>query len=160
MLAVVTDPYDASTGEELPKLRADVVTVTRDDPAHNNVGAVVAGQRGDVRVVRGPGEYEMGGVFITGVAMKADGKKGAEVQRGTVYTFNFDGLTVVHLGGLSFVPSQAQVEALERGVYHGLYRALGHAGVMLEFHRTDGTGPSTGHVCGRDGKGGPEALKC
>ncbi len=113
MLAVVTDPYDASTGEELPKLRADVVTVTRDDPAHNNVGAVVAGQRGDVRVVRGPGEYEMGGVFITGVAMKADGKKGAEVQRGTVYTFNFDGLTVVHLGGLSFVPSQAQVEALE-----------------------------------------------
>ncbi len=112
-LTVVTDPFDASTGEEPPKLRADVVTITRDDPAHNNISAVVGAQRGDVRIVRGPGEYEMGGVFITGVAMKAEAKKGAAAERGTVYTFNFDGLTVVHLGGLSFVPSQAQVEALE-----------------------------------------------
>lgn len=113
MLAVVADPFDASTGEEPPKLRADVVTITRDDPAHNNISAVVGAQRGDVRIVRGPGEYEMGGVFITGVSMKADAKKAGPTQRGTVYTFNFDGLTVVHLGGLSFVPSQAQVEALE-----------------------------------------------
>jgi L-ascorbate metabolism protein UlaG (beta-lactamase superfamily) len=113
MLAVVADPFDASTGDEPPKLRADVVTITRDDPAHNNISAVVGAQRGDVRVVRGPGEYEMGGVFITGVSMKGEAKKGSDVQRGTVYTFNFDGLTVAHLGGLSFVPSQAQVEALE-----------------------------------------------
>ncbi|MCL4507299.1 MAG: MBL fold metallo-hydrolase [Chloroflexi bacterium] len=112
-LTVVTDPFDASTGEEPPKLRADVVTITRDDPAHNNISAVVGAQRGDVRIVRGPGEYEMGGVFITGVSMKSETKKGAAGERGTVYTFNFDGLTVVHLGGLSFVPSQAQVEALE-----------------------------------------------
>ena len=113
MLAVVADPFDASTGDEPPKLRADVVTITRDDPAHNNVSAVVGAQRGDVRIVRGPGEYEMGGVFITGVSMKTESKKGMPLQHGTVYTFNFDGLTVVHLGGLSFVPSQAQVEALE-----------------------------------------------
>lgn len=112
-LTVVTDPFDASTGEEPPKLRADVVTIARDDPAHNNISAVVGAQRGDVRIVRGPGEYEMGGVFITGVSMKSETKKGAAAERGTVYTFNFDGLTVVHLGGLSFVPSQAQVEALE-----------------------------------------------
>lgn len=113
MLTVVADPFDASTGDEPPKLRADVVTITREDPAHNNIGAVIGAQRGDVRVVRGPGEYEMGGVFITGVSMKGEAKKGLPTQRGTVYTYNFDGLTVVHLGGLSFVPSQAQVEALE-----------------------------------------------
>ncbi len=112
-LAVITDPYDPSTGEELAKLRADVITISRDDPAHNNINAVVGAQRGDVRVVRGPGEYEMGGVFITGVAMRSDGKKGAPVQQGTVYSFFFEGLSVVHLGGLSFVPPQAQIDALE-----------------------------------------------
>jgi L-ascorbate metabolism protein UlaG (beta-lactamase superfamily) len=112
-LTVVTDPYDESTGQEPPKLRADVVTISRDDPAHNNITAVVGAQRGDVRIVRGPGEYEMGGVFITGVSMKSETKKGALPQRGTVYSFNFEGLNVVHLGGLSFVPSQAQIDALE-----------------------------------------------
>ena len=112
-LAVVTDPFDASTGEEPPKLRADVVTISRDDPAHNNITAIVGAQRGDVRIVRGPGEYEMGGVFITGVSMKSEAKKGTTPQRGTVYSFFFEGLSVVHLGGLSFVPSQAQIDALE-----------------------------------------------
>ena len=112
-LTVVTDPFDASTGQEPPKLRADVVTISRDDPAHNNITAVVGAQRGDVRIVRGPGEYEMGGVFITGVAMKSEVKKGVAPQRSTVYVFNFEGLNVLHLGGLSFVPSQAQIDALE-----------------------------------------------
>ena len=112
-LTVVTDPFDASTGQEPPKLRADVVTISRDDPAHNNITAVVGAQRGDVRIVRGPGEYEMGGVFVTGVTMKSEVKKGVAPLRGTVYSFNFDGLNVLHLGGLSFVPAQAQIEALE-----------------------------------------------
>lgn len=40
-LAVVTDPFDASTGMEPPKLKADVVTVSRDNPAHNNINAII-----------------------------------------------------------------------------------------------------------------------
>lgn len=108
-LAVVTDPYEAK-GDAL-KLKADVVTVSRDDASHNNVNAIIGAQRGDVRKITGPGEYEIGGVFITGVAMKPDKK--SEVPKTTVYAFNFDGLTVAHLGGLSFVPTQSQIDALE-----------------------------------------------
>jgi L-ascorbate metabolism protein UlaG (beta-lactamase superfamily) len=108
-LAVVTDPYEAK-GDGL-KLKADVVTVSRDDAQHNNVNAIVGAQRGDVRKITGPGEYEMGGVFITGVAMKPDKK--TEAPNTTVYAFNFDGLTVAHLGGLAFVPTQSQIDALE-----------------------------------------------
>jgi len=111
-LTVVTDPFDAKTGMEPPKLKADVVTMSKvDDPKSGNVNAIVGAQRGDVRKIIGPGEYELGGVFITGVAMKSD-KKGAEGKT-TVYAFNFDGLTVAHLGGLSFVPTQSQIDALE-----------------------------------------------
>jgi len=110
-LAVVTDPFDGSAGMEPPKLKADVVTISKvDDPKSNNISAIVGAQRGDVRKITGPGEYEMGGVFITGVAMKADKKS---TEKTTVYAFNFDGLTVAHLGGLSFVPTQSQIDALE-----------------------------------------------
>lgn len=110
-LTVVTDPYDKSVGDELGKLKADVITISRDAPAHNNANAIVGAQRGDVKQVAGPGEYEIGGVFITGVAMKNAKSEGK--QKSTAYAFNFDGLNVVHLGGLSFVPSQSQVDALE-----------------------------------------------
>ncbi len=110
-LAVVTDPFDGSAGMEPPKLKADVVTISNvDDPKANNTNAIIGAQRGDVRKITGPGEYEMGGVFITGVSMKADKKS---VEKTTVYAFNFDGLTVAHLGGLSFVPTQSQIDALE-----------------------------------------------
>ncbi|MCS6773107.1 MAG: MBL fold metallo-hydrolase [Anaerolineae bacterium] len=111
-IAIVTDPYTPANGSDLPKLRADVVTISRDDPLHNNINAVAGAQRGDVRRITGPGEYEIGGVFIIGVAMRPE-KKGAAASRSTVYAFNFDGLTIAHLGGLSFVPTQAQIDALE-----------------------------------------------
>jgi len=112
VLAVVTDPFgpDAGLGD-LPKLRADVVTISRDDPRHNYASAVASAQRGEVYKVTGPGEYEIGGVFIIGVAMRPERKSNS--QKCTVYAFNFDGLTVAHLGGLSFVPSQSQIDALE-----------------------------------------------
>lgn len=110
-LAIVTDPFSASVGIEPPKLKADVVTISRDDPRHNNIQAIVGAQRGDVRKITGPGEYEIGGVFITGIAMRPD-KKSSD-PKCTVYAFNFDGLSVAHLGGLSFVPTQSQIDALE-----------------------------------------------
>jgi L-ascorbate metabolism protein UlaG (beta-lactamase superfamily) len=111
MLTVVTDPYEPGSGEDPLKLKADVITISREEPGHNYVNAVVGAQRGDVRALRGPGEYEMGGVFITGVAMRAD--HDAATARSTVYSFYYDGLNVVHLGGLPFVPTQAQIDALE-----------------------------------------------
>jgi L-ascorbate metabolism protein UlaG (beta-lactamase superfamily) len=112
VLAVVADPFapDAGLGE-LPRLKADVVTISCDDPRHNNINAVAGMQRGEVYKVTGPGEYEIGGVFIIGAAMRPERKSHA--QKCTVYAFNFDGLIVAHLGGLSFVPSQSQIDALE-----------------------------------------------
>jgi L-ascorbate metabolism protein UlaG (beta-lactamase superfamily) len=108
-LTVVTDPFN---GKDAPSgLKADVITISRDDDDHNNITAVSGAQRGDVRQITGPGEYEMGGVFITGIPMKpSDAKAG---KKCTVYAFNFDGMTVAHLGGLTFVPTQQQIDALE-----------------------------------------------
>jgi L-ascorbate metabolism protein UlaG (beta-lactamase superfamily) len=110
MASVVTDPYDPQVvGYDPGKLRADVVTVSCDKPAHNYVKAI----RGKAFEIIGPGEYEVGGVFITGVLINGSKKKKAEEGfRNTVYVIDFNGLKIVHLGELNNVPSQTEVEGL------------------------------------------------
>lgn len=106
LAAVVTDPFDSSVGLPAPKLKADVITVSHDAPGHNHLAAV----KGERRVIQGAGEYEIGGVFITGIAMNLPDS--ANGRTNTLYVFDFDGLTVAHLGDLAFVPSQPQIEDL------------------------------------------------
>jgi L-ascorbate metabolism protein UlaG (beta-lactamase superfamily) len=110
MASVVTDPYDPQiVGYDPGKLRADVVTVSCDKPAHNYVKAI----RGKAFEIIGPGEYEVGGVFITGVLI--NGSKKTKVEdgfRNTVYVIDYSGLKIVHLGELNNVPSQTEVEGL------------------------------------------------
>lgn len=108
LATVVTDPFDSSVGLPAPKLRADVITVSHDAPGHNNLAAV----KGERRIVQGPGEFEIGGVFITGIAMNAPAGKGSNGRPNTLYVFDYDGLTVAHLGDLAYVPSQSEIEGL------------------------------------------------
>jgi L-ascorbate metabolism protein UlaG (beta-lactamase superfamily) len=109
MATVVTDPFDYKVaGYDQIKLRADIVTVSHDAPGHNNAQAV----KGKSHVITGPGEFEIGGVFITGVQTNHISKKQADEPRNTLYVFDYGGLNVVHLGDLRRVPSQTEVEAL------------------------------------------------
>jgi L-ascorbate metabolism protein UlaG (beta-lactamase superfamily) len=111
MATVVADPYDSKViGYSALKLKADIVTVSHEAPGHANSDAV----KGTSHVIRGPGEFEIGGVFITGVQTDGGGpgRKGQASPRNTLYVFDYDGITVAHLGDLRQVPSQAEVEAL------------------------------------------------
>jgi L-ascorbate metabolism protein UlaG (beta-lactamase superfamily) len=110
MASVVTDPYDPDVvGMDPGKLRAEIVTISCDKPAHNFVKAI----KGSAFEITGPGEYEIGGVFVTGVRINGSKKKSTEDEvRNTVYVIDYNGLKVVHLGELSSVPSQTEVEGL------------------------------------------------
>jgi L-ascorbate metabolism protein UlaG (beta-lactamase superfamily) len=111
MATVVADPFESkAVGYSPLKLKGDIVTVSHEAPGHNNSEAV----KGTSHVIRGPGEFEIGGVFITGVQTDGagDGKKGETTPRNTLYVFDYEGITVAHLGDLRQVPSQAEVEAL------------------------------------------------
>lgn len=108
MSVVVTDPYDHEVaGFERLNLKADIVTVSHDAPGHNNVNAI----KSKTRVLTGPGEYEIGGVFVTGVRTNGENRKSNE-PRNTLYVFDYDGVTVAHLGDLRRIPSQTEIEAL------------------------------------------------
>jgi len=111
MATVVTDPYDNKSIGYFPlKLKADIVTISHDSPGHNNSEAV----KGASHIIDGPGEFEIGGVFITGVQTDGDGtgKKTKDQTRNTLYVFDYDGLTVAHLGDLKQAPPQNDIEAL------------------------------------------------
>ena len=109
MASVVTDPYDHKVaGLEALKLRAEIVTVSHDAPGHNFVSAV----KGHNRIITGPGEFEIGGVFITGVQTNRRTKSSAKELRNTLYVFDYDGITIAHLGDIQKVPNQTEVENL------------------------------------------------
>lgn len=107
-VTVVTDPYGKDTGYVLPRIRADVVTISHDTPNHSGNRGI----SGNPYVVRGPGEFEIKEAFITGIRTYCDGKKGAERGFNTVYLIEMDGLRVCHLGDLAHLLSQSQVETL------------------------------------------------
>jgi L-ascorbate metabolism protein UlaG (beta-lactamase superfamily) len=107
---VVTDPFDSKAiGYSPLKLRSDIVTVSHDAPGHNNVDSV----KGISHVIDGAGEFEIGSVFITGVQTDGGRKKGREKGTdNTVYVFDYDGITVAHLGDIKQVPTQSEIELL------------------------------------------------
>lgn len=109
MATVVTDPFDHhAAGYEALKLRGEIVTVSHDAPGHNFVSAV----KGRSLVITGPGEFETGGVFITAVQTNGGAKQVEPELRNTLYVFDYDGITIAHLGDLQKVPNQAEIEAL------------------------------------------------
>lgn len=105
-VASVTDPYAESIGLPALKVKGDVVTISHPEPGHS----FVEGVRGEPVVINGPGEYEIGGVFIYGIAMHAVDDERALWN--VAYLFQYDSLTVLHLGDLAHVPDQSTIEAL------------------------------------------------
>ena len=120
---VVTDPYDHTVvGYEALKLKADIVTISHTAPGHN----YLAGVKGNAFLISGPGEYEVGGVFVTGIQTNGHNKRDLDEPRNTLYVFDFDGLTIAHLGDLRRVPTQAEIEAL--GTVHVALVPVGGGG--------------------------------
>jgi L-ascorbate metabolism protein UlaG (beta-lactamase superfamily) len=108
---LVADPFDQSLGYPFPgKFTADIVTVSHEHPGHNGVERV-----GDnPRVVRGPGEYEIASIFITGVRAFHDGNQGRDRGDNTIYVIEMEGVTLCHLGDLGHMLSSQQIEELNQ----------------------------------------------
>ncbi len=123
LATVVTDPFDSQVvGYESLKLRSDIVTVSHEAPGHSYTSAV----KGYSHLINTPGEFEIGSVFITGIQTNGYGKHNADEPRNTLYVFDYEGVTVAHLGDLRRVPSQTEIEAL--GTVHIVLVPVGGGG--------------------------------
>jgi L-ascorbate metabolism protein UlaG (beta-lactamase superfamily) len=110
---LVTDPFDAETGLKLPRnLAGDVVTVSRELPAYSNVDALKPAGEKKLFVIKTPGEYEVGGLFVYGLAAPQD-EKNVKESMTTLYRFEVGDLSFAHLGDLDMDLADVQREALE-----------------------------------------------
>lgn len=108
MATVVADPFDHKyAGYKALKLRADILTTSIDTPGHNYTQAV----KGYTHYLKGPGEYEIGGIFITGVRINGRQSSNKDASN-TMYVFDYGKAAIAHLGGLQQVPNQTEIEAL------------------------------------------------
>lgn len=108
---VLTDPFDRSVGLDIGRPTAHILTVSHSHPDHANIAAVRPA-RERVFIINGPGEYEVGGVLITGVRTYHDKKKGAELGQNTVYVIHMDEVVFCHLGDLGHELTTQQIEEI------------------------------------------------
>ncbi len=102
--SVVTDPCPPESGYKFAKPQADLITLSRKDESGYNDTGVVAGTP---RILDAPGEYEIGGILVTGVATKT-----ASGERNVAFVIEVDGIRVGHLGLIGGPPPASAVSQL------------------------------------------------
>ena len=127
MATVVTDPYNhKKIGYNELNLSADIVTVSHDAPGHNHTKIIKKRKNGQ-HILTGPGEYEIGEVFITGIRTNKKSKE--DDLRNIMYIFDYNGILIAHLGNLSRVPNQSDVKSIAGDVHIALV-PIGGAGSL------------------------------
>ena len=106
---IITDPYGRALGLNPGRQSADVVTISHESPNHDAAGGV----SGHPRVIRGPGEYEVRGAMIVGIATPGERLRDGAFGRNTAYSITLDDVQVCHLGDLARTLNATQIEALK-----------------------------------------------
>jgi L-ascorbate metabolism protein UlaG (beta-lactamase superfamily) len=95
--SVVTDPFDTKmVGLKYSPQEAEIVTISHSHQDHNAIDRVSLTKK----IINGPGEYEVSGVTIIGLATYHDNKNGDERGKNTIYVIEAEGLRLLHLGDL------------------------------------------------------------
>ncbi len=95
---IALNPISKESKFKLANFGSDVVLITANHPDFN--GADTATRQGkEPFVIKGPGEYEVRGMFVRGFASKT--VYGGIERVNTVYTFELDGIKVAYFGAIS-----------------------------------------------------------
>lgn len=107
--SIVTDPYDeVMVGLKLPKVEADVVTVSHHHKDHDNTQKI----KGDFLCFDTPGEYETKNAEIIGIDSYHDKSQGSERGKNTIFVFLLENVRICHLGDLGCSLSSEQLEII------------------------------------------------
>jgi L-ascorbate metabolism protein UlaG (beta-lactamase superfamily) len=105
-VTVMTDPYPPGLGYSLGRPQANIVTVSHPHAGHS----YIEGVNGEYKVIKGPGEYELKDIYITGIATWHDPDKGQKLGQNTIYVLEMEGVTLCHLGDLGHQLSSELLE--------------------------------------------------
>lgn len=107
---IVMDPFSKFGGLDMGRPRADIVTVSHDHPGHSYTAGVKGNP--EPKIVSGPGEYEISGIFITGIRTYHDAEQGAKHGKNTVYLLESESMTFAHLGDLGHALNDTQADLM------------------------------------------------
>lgn len=112
---VVIDPYPKDIGLKPPRTKADIVVMS--DPSSNGIESV----SGDYFLIKGPGEYEVKGIFVYGIGLDSvsekteiqSDKKDSQKNIVTIYRIEAEDMSVAHLDKLNKSLNNRELEKLE-----------------------------------------------
>jgi L-ascorbate metabolism protein UlaG (beta-lactamase superfamily) len=86
----------------MAKTECDIVTISHDHQDHSCLDKIA----GDPLILNMPGEYEKGGIRVTGFESYHDKKRGEERGRNIIYRVEMEDLIIVHCGDLGHLLSK------------------------------------------------------
>jgi L-ascorbate metabolism protein UlaG (beta-lactamase superfamily) len=113
-LTIATNPVSKDGNGKITKYGADICLITTNHPDYNGEEQVTHGEKKPF-VIRGAGEYEVGGIFIKGFATEVElleGKKKKKYQN-TTYVFTLDNIRVTFLGALHHMLAPEHKEIID-----------------------------------------------
>lgn len=102
---VLTDPVPSGSGYKMGKASADVVTLSQREDSEFSALDQVAGHK---RVLDAPGDYEVGGILVSGIGLRQPGG-----ERMMAYVYELESVKIGHLGAWRFEGKPAIPEELE-----------------------------------------------
>lgn len=98
-LALVTDPFSKSTGLTAPRFRADIIISSNfADSAYNNLESLSGESQ---FMIDGPGEFDIKGLFVQGIAARGESKNNANgFDYTTIYVIRMEDMRLGFLGCL------------------------------------------------------------
>jgi L-ascorbate metabolism protein UlaG (beta-lactamase superfamily) len=125
-LTVAFNPSSKESKFSGTSFGADVVLISANHPDLN--GADQASRKDkEAFVIKGPGEYEVDGLFIRGFISKTN--YGGKMLMNTIYTVTIDGIHVAYLGALDEAELSAEAKE-ELGQADILFVPIGGEGVL------------------------------
>lgn len=105
------DPISKESKSKTSSFGADIALISLNHPDMNGGDQASRGEK-EAFVVRGPGEYEIQGVFIKGLPSTSG--YGGEKKINTIYTVSLEGMNICFLGALgdTNIPKETK-EAIE-----------------------------------------------
>lgn len=107
--SIVCDPYsEAAVGYAMPKVEADVVTVSHHHSDHD----VTSNVGGKPVIIDKEENYDSDGVEINSIKSFHDASRGKKRGENLIFKFRMDGIDVCHLGDLGEKCSSDLIETL------------------------------------------------
>lgn len=123
---IAVNPVSKDSKIKSTKFGSDITLVSLNSPEHNGSDVTSRGDK-ESFLIKGPGEYEVSGVFIKGFLSKS--VYGGVERINTIYTVSLEGISLGFLGALSDKELSAEAKEALDGI-DVLFVPIGGDGVL------------------------------